>query len=170
MHFCPEHDTAAAHIPDTQGEHGVQDMKIRGVTKGDYDYVVSVLDRWWGGPAGERAHPVFFYELGENALMAEIAGEIVGFLFGFVAPTQPPTGYVHLVGIHPDYRRRGVGNELYRQFTDRCRAAGVKRLKAITNVGNEASVRFHEALGFDVREDGDYAGPRRARLVFTKEL
>lgn len=145
-------------------------MKIRGITKRDYDYIVSVLDRWWGGPSTERAHPVFFYELGEQALIAEESGEVVGFLLGFIAPTRPPTGYVHLVGIHPDHRRHGVGKELYKQFTDRCRACGVKRLKAITTVGNESSIRFHQALGFEMREEKEYAGPRRARIVFTKEL
>lgn len=145
-------------------------MKIRGITKADYDYLVSVLDRWWGGPSTERAHPVFFYELGDQALVAEDDGQVVGFLLGFIAPTHPPTGYVHLVGIHPDYRRKGVGKELYKQFTDRCRAQGVRRLKAMTNVGNETSAGFHQALGFEAREDPDYAGPGRARLVFTKEL
>jgi ribosomal protein S18 acetylase RimI-like enzyme len=145
-------------------------MIIRGITKKDYDYIVAVLDRWWGGPSGERAHPIFFYELGEQALIAEDQGEVVGFLLGFLAPTVPPTAYVHLVGIHPEHRRRGVGKELYEQFTSRARAAGAQRIKAITTVGNEGSVRFHEALGFTVTEDADYAGPRRSRVVFTKDL
>ena len=145
-------------------------MQIRGISKADFDYVVSVLDRWWGGPSGERAHPVFFYELGKDALIAEEDGQVVGFLLGFVAPTTPPTGYVHLVGIHPDFRRRGVGHLLYEQFTERCSAAGAHRIKAITTVGNDGSIAFHRALGFEVAEDPDYAGPDRARLVFTKEL
>lgn len=145
-------------------------MIIRGITKEDFDYIVAVLDRWWGGPSGERAHPVFFYELGEQALIAEEDGEVVGFLLGFLAPTLPPTAYVHLVGIHPDHRRRGVGKVLYEQFTHGAREAGAKRLKAITTVGNDGSVRFHEALGFSVSEDPDYAGPRRSRMVFTKDL
>lgn len=145
-------------------------MIIRGITKQDFDYVVSVLDRWWGGPSGERAHPVFFYELGEQALIAEEDGTVVGFLLGFIAPTEPKTAYVHLVGIHPDHRRRGVGKELYEQFTRRARDVGAGRLKAITTVGNEGSVRFHEALGFTVHEDPDYAGPGRSRVVFTKDL
>lgn len=146
-------------------------MKIRGISKRDFDYVVSVLDRWWGGPSGERAHPVFFYELGEHALIAENdGGEVVGFLLGFVAPTRPETGYVHLVGIHPDHRRRGVGLALYQHFSERCRLAGITRLKAITTLGNDGSIQFHEALGFEAREVADYAGPRRGRVVFTKEL
>lgn len=145
-------------------------MKTRGITKADFDYIVSVLDRWWGGPSGERAHPVYFYELGNDALIAEEDGEIIGFLLGFVTPSAPPVGYVHLVGIHPDQRRHGVGKELYEEFMERCRAAGAEQLKAITTVGNDGSVRFHVALGFGVEEVADYAGEGRARLVFTKTL
>jgi GNAT superfamily N-acetyltransferase len=145
-------------------------MLIRGIHKSDYDYIVSVLDRWWGGPAGERAHPVFFYELGQQALIAEDEGEVVGFLLGFIAPTDPPIAYVHLVGIHPDHRRRGVGKLLYEHFATHARAAGAVRAKAITTVGNDGSSRFHAALGFQVQEDPDYAGAGRSRVVFTKDL
>ena len=49
-------------------------MRIRGLTKADYDYIISVLDQWWGGPAGRRADPMFFYEFGEHALVAELDG------------------------------------------------------------------------------------------------
>ena len=150
-------------------------MKIRGVTKTDFDYIVSVLDRWWGGPSSDRAHPVFFYELGRDALIAEKDGEVVGFLLGFFAGGQAPcdeptVAYVHLVGIHPEHRRLGVGKELYARFTERASKAGAATLKAITTVGNEGSARFHEALGFESTEVADYAGPGRSRVVFTKDL
>ncbi|MEZ4340353.1 MAG: GNAT family N-acetyltransferase [Sandaracinaceae bacterium] len=145
-------------------------MEIRGITKSDYDYIVSVLDRWWGGPSSERAHPVFFYELGSHALIAEEDGEVVGFLLGLVTDEAPRVAYVHLVGIHPDHRRLGVGKELYVRFTERARASGAATMKAITTVGNEGSLRFHEALGFEAREDEDYAGRGRSRVVFTKDL
>jgi ribosomal protein S18 acetylase RimI-like enzyme len=145
-------------------------LTIRGITKEDFDHIVTVLDRWWGGPSGERAHPVFFYELGQGALIAELEGTLVGFLLGFVAPTDPPTGYVHLVGIHPEFRRQGVGNQLYERFFERCRDGGARRLKAITTVGNDGSIHFHQALGFEAQEVPDYAGNGRARVVFTKEL
>jgi GNAT superfamily N-acetyltransferase len=146
-------------------------LQIRGLDKSDYDYVVSVLDRWWGGPSGQRASPVFFYELGSDALVVEEHGKVVGFLLGFVVRvSSEPTGYIHLVGIDPEHRRRGVGHLLYERFVDRCRGAGVKRLKAIAAVGNEGSVRFHEAMGFSATEVADYAGPGRARMVFERTL
>jgi ribosomal protein S18 acetylase RimI-like enzyme len=145
-------------------------ISIRGIHKSDYDFIVSVLDRWWGGPSRELAHPMFYWELGDRALIAEEDGSVVGFLLGFHAPGPPRTAYVHMVGIHPDHRRRGVGKDLYEEFLTHARAGGCERVKAITNVGNEGSVAFHRALGFSVVDEPDYAGPGRARVVFMRSL
>jgi GNAT superfamily N-acetyltransferase len=145
-------------------------LHIRGLGKADFDHLVTVLDRWWGGPAGQHAHPMFFYEFGEHALVAEHEGEIVGFLLGFLTQGDDPLAYIHLVGIHPDFRRRGVGKALYERFTAHCIERGAKRIKTIAAVGSEGQRAFHEALGFTVTHDENYAGPSRARLVFTRTL
>ena len=155
-------------------------MKVRRIAKADFDRIVEVIDHWWGGPIGTFAHPIFFYELGDHALVAEQGAEMIGFLLGFVAPSSEPpgatpadvvrTGYVHLVGIHPEHRRRGVGRLLYDRFTEDCRLAHCVRMKALTTHGNEGSIRFHVALGWNAQEVDDYAGPGRRRIVFTKPL
>lgn len=144
-------------------------LQTRPMEKADYDRLVRVIDKWWGGPTTALAHPLFFYELGEHAQVAVAEDRMVGFLFGFLAP-RGPVGYVHLVGIDPEFRRRHVGTLLYRSFEQACRSAGCHSLKAITTMGDEGSVRFHEAQGFAVSEVEDYAGPGRARYVFTKRL
>lgn len=142
-------------------------MLTRPLTKADYDHIVVVIDRWWGGPTSALAHPIFFYELGQLARVVEADGLLVGFLFGFICGN---VGYVHLIGIHPDFRRRGVARMLYEAFERDCVREGSTQLKAITTIGNEGSVRFHQALGWSVAEVEDYAGPGRMRVVFTKEL
>lgn len=155
-------------------------MEIRGITKPDFDHIVSVLDRWWGGPSRDLAHPILFYELGQLGLVADEGGSVLGFLLGFLAeptgataaadPAGPAerTAYIHLVGIHPDHRRRGVGKLLYEAFLEQAERRGATRAKAITTVGNEGSVDFHRALGFEVIEDANYAGPGRGRIVFVR--
>ena len=146
-------------------------MQTRKITKADFDQIVEVIDRWWGGPMANFAHPIFFYELGDNALIVENEYRLMtGFLLGFVAHSPVKTGYVHLVGIHPDFRRKGVGRILYETFTERCRTLGCERMKAITTPGNEGSLSFHTALGWTATELDDYAGPDRRRIVFTKDL
>ena len=157
-------------------------MRTRSLEKSDYDYIVRVIDHWWEGPTTALAHPIFFYELGGLARVVEWDdGELVGFLLGFVTPiyrggtpTAPAEGsrigFVHLVGIHPEFRRRGVAGTLYQAFEDACREEGCVGLKAITTHGNDGSVRFHLAQGFSVTTVDDYAGPGRARIVFEKGL
>lgn len=144
-------------------------MQTRPLTKADYDEVVRVIDHWWGGPTTALAHPIFFHELGHLARVVEDDGQVVGFLLGFIAP-HSNIGYVHLVGIHPEYRRRGVGRLLYAAFEEDCSRSACQGLKAITTLGNDGSVEFHEALGWRVERIDDYAGPGRHRLVFTKDL
>lgn len=114
-------------------------MNVRRITKADFDRIAEVINHWWGGPIGTFAHPIFFYELGDQALVVEQGSELIGFLLGFtITPSAGPrTGYVHLVGIHPDHRRRGVGRLLYDRFAAECRDAGCVRMKAITTPGNE---------------------------------
>lgn len=150
-------------------------FRVRAMTKRDFDHVVQVVDHWWSGPIAVLAHPVFFYELGKHSRVVEDAdsGRVVGFLLGFIVPAEeerPACGYVHLVGIDPGYRRKGVARALYNDFTAACLQAGCRRLKAITTAGNEASVRFHQALGWVAVEDENYAGPGRRRMVLTKDL
>ncbi len=154
-------------------------METRKITKRDFDRIAEVIDHWWGGPIGTLAHPIFFYELGDMALVVEKDDEMIGFLLGFIAHqsgsspqagTPGKTGYVHLVGIHPEHRRKGVGRLLYSNFTAAAVAEGCQRLKAITTTGNEGSIRFHLAQGWEAREIDDYAGPGRKRIVFSKEL
>ena len=147
-------------------------MQTRRITKVDFDRIVEVIDHWWGGPISTMAHPIFFYELGDHALIVEQGAEMIGFLLGFIAQSldEKITGYVHLVGIHPDYRRRGVGRLLYNTFADECRRAKATRMKAITTLGNEGSIRFHIAQGWNAAEVDNYAGLGRRRIVFTKIL
>jgi GNAT superfamily N-acetyltransferase len=145
-------------------------VDTRRISKQDFDRIVEVIDHWWGGPISTFAHPIFFYELGDMALVVEHEGTMIGFLLGFVSHDERRTGYIHLVGIHPDHRRKGVGRLLYSRFTEAALAAGCTRLKAITTTGYEGSLRFHLAQGWQAQEVDDYAGPGRKRIVFTREI
>jgi len=145
------------------------ELTTRSLTKADYDYIVRVMDKWWGGPTSALAHPIFFYELGREAMVVEAEGRPVGFLLGFLS-TDSSLGYIHLVGIDPDYRRQHVGSMLYQAFEQTCAKAGCKTMKAITTLGNDGSTRFHDSLGWSCEQVDDYAGPGRARIVFTKTL
>src|SRR5438445_13861606 len=88
--------------------------RSRSITKADFDRIVQVVDHWWEGPIAVLVHPMFFHEFGKYARVVEDThrnDKFVGFLLGFIVPEDdgtPPCGYVHLVGVEPSYRRKGV--------------------------------------------------------------
>jgi GNAT superfamily N-acetyltransferase len=145
-------------------------MRARPLLKQDYDEVVGTIDKWSGGPSAVLAHPVFFHELGELAKVVEHEGTLVGFLFGFLSARDPSCGYIHLVGIHPEFRRRGIGRLLHECFEQDCRSRGCSTLRAITLPGNDNVVLFHQSLGWSSNLVEDYAGPGRPRILFEKRL
>jgi hypothetical protein len=63
-------------------------MQTRPMEKRDYEFIVQVVDRWWGGPTGVLTHPMFFYELGDLARVVDDNGMMIGFLFGFIARSK----------------------------------------------------------------------------------
>src|SRR4029078_10536560 len=106
--------------------------------------MLACIDRCGARPTSALAPPMLFYELGRLARVVESDGILVGFLLGFTCRCVEPEetiGSVTLVATHPDDRRRGVARLLCSAFEQDCLREGVRRLKAITTLGNEGSVR-----------------------------
>jgi GNAT superfamily N-acetyltransferase len=135
----------------------------------DIQQVLADHPRYWGDRDLRALHLLaLVQEFGETCLIARSDDGILGYLIGFVTPGG--TGYVHLIATRDDARGTGLGRELYAAFSAAARRQGAVRLKAITSVGNEASVAFHRSLGFDIRVEEEYNGPGQPRVVFTREL
>lgn len=77
----------------------------------------------------------------------EEGGNIAGFTqFGRRGTTD--TWYISAVGVHPDFRRRGIAEDLVRACIDFVRERGGKRLLLDVIEGNIPAVRLYEKLGF----------------------
>ena len=148
---------------------------------GDAKSVAQAIDDWWPGVHMVHAVcPQLFEHLGDTCVIAEDDGRLVGFLVGFLSQRLAETGYVHYAGVHPDYRGRGIGHELYHRFADEVRRRGGTTLRAETGTWNVKSIAFHRALGFTLEPseeviDGlpvhrDAAGVGFDFVVFVRRL
>lgn len=156
-------------------------MYIRHLTKSDFDYLLTVIDNWWGWPTSFKFHPVYLYQFGNTAFVMEDNGKVVGFLVGFISQTDPQEAYIHLVATEPQFRNKGIGRALYKHFFAEVLARGCCRVRAITMPINRESIAFHKQLGFRIWEDcafevegvkaiKNYSGPGQHRVVLIKDL
>jgi putative acetyltransferase len=52
------------------------------------------------------------------------------------------------MGVHPDYRRRGIGEALLRACIAKASAKGITRIELEARTDNAAAIRLYEKLGF----------------------
>ena len=83
-------------------------------------------------------------------LVAEERGEVLGYAYGTQHRTRAAYRWSVDVScyVHPGAHRRGVGRALYLELFDQLAARGYRAAHAGIALPNDASVAFHEALGF----------------------
>jgi GNAT superfamily N-acetyltransferase len=156
-------------------------MQLRHVRPSDCDRVLAVIDEWWGGPATSSHLPhVFFSHLASTSfVLEEDEGELVGFLLGFLSRAHLDEACVHMVGVHPAFRRMGFGRRLCERFFLTAQMHGRRWVRSVST-SSGPSFAFHCALGFvplhgDAVIDGlpvrrDYAGAAGQRVVFRRGI
>jgi ribosomal protein S18 acetylase RimI-like enzyme len=105
---------------------------------------------------------------------------LIAFLIGFLSPSNKNEGYIHFVGVHPDYRGKGTGRFLYKEFFKMCKINDRDIIKACTSPVNKGSIKFHQRMGFKILKgeaeiDGvqvtlDYNKPDDPKVLFKIEI
>jgi ribosomal protein S18 acetylase RimI-like enzyme len=158
-------------------------VRLRRPVEGDHRPIASLVDEWWGGRRIRASLPrLWFRHFARTSWIAEDdSGGTAGFLVGFVSPDRPDEALVHLVGVDPNLRRRGIGTELVEAFAEDVAARGARRVTVIVPPDDRVALDFLRALGFQaldgpgtVRLYGspsfpDYEGEREDRAVLVRE-
>lgn len=156
-------------------------MLLRNVFPADYATIILVLDDWWGGRKMSLMLPRLFFEhFRETSFVIEEDGRIAAFLIGFFSQSLPEEGYIHFVGVDPDYRKLGFGRILYEKFFAVMRENRRKWVRCVTSPVNTGSVAFHTQMGFHMEPgkegaeggffDPDHDGPGEDRVCFSRRV
>lgn len=123
---------------------------------------------------------LFFLYFRDTSFAVEEQGRIVGFLVGFISQSFPDQAYIHFVGIHPDFRKQGLGLQLYERFFKVARERGCTSVRCVTSPVNTESIAFHTRMGFEIEHvtgdhQGvpctiDYDGNGQHRVLFVRSL
>lgn len=159
----------------------IVDIKIRNGEPSDHERVVSVMREWWGGrDLAASVLKIFFIHFQDTLFIAEEDQQMIGFLVGFLSQSESNVGYIHFAGVHPDFRKCGIGRTLYQKFFDVCAANGRTVVKSCTSPINRLSIDFHVRLGFEI-EPGDsiecglpvsthFLRPNDPKVLFRKSI
>jgi predicted GNAT superfamily acetyltransferase len=152
----------------TETEHGV---RLRTAKAADYDRIIAVVDDWWGRPVRHALPRLFLDHFHATSFVAERAGDLAGFLIGFLSPSLRDVAYIQFVGINPRSRGNGLARQLYESFFALAVADGRRLVRAVTAPQNSVSIAFHTAMGFTVTAPiPGYDGPSSAMVVFERRL
>jgi ribosomal protein S18 acetylase RimI-like enzyme len=157
-------------------------VSVRHPTEDDQPPIVEMIDEWF---SGQRVRHLigraWFRHFGSTSWLAEDAAEApIGFLIGYRSPDRPAEAVIHLIGVHPNHRRRGIGRALIDAFVGDGADRGIALITALAWPGEPPAIAFFRALAF-VPDDGpgsrnlfgtsafpDYDGPGEDRIVFVR--
>jgi ribosomal protein S18 acetylase RimI-like enzyme len=157
-------------------------MRIRELTEEDFLPINSVVNDWWGGrQMSGMLQRLFFQHFNQTSFVLESNGEMVGFLIGFYSQSRENEAYIHFVGVHPDYRKAGVGRQLYEHFFGKVIENNEHMIvNCITSPVNKKSIAFHTKMGFEIQSSRDivdgvyvyknYNGNGNDDVVFVKKI
>jgi len=140
----------AGRIKDAEKTLPIWDQFVeyhRRISAFDFDMVDSAREMW------AKYFERHVRSRTRQAIVAERAGEIVGFLLGeiqkrppiFVMPRQ---AYVDSIGVLERYRNQGIGSMMLDAFAEWARAKAMPYIMLFVAVENDAARHFYEKRGF----------------------
>lgn len=143
-------------MEDTGATTDVDGVAVRSLRPSDLEAVIALDARW----SGRRREEYFGIKLQQNlnesgvkvSLAAELDGAFVGFLlarvfYGEFGRTER-AAVLDTLGVHPDFRGRGVGRALLRQLRTNLGALGVPSLQTEVSWDDPHLLTFFHHEGF----------------------
>lgn len=146
-------------------ERGEPVVKIRPMEHEDIDSVLAIDRKITGKRRAITYTELITGDLGgvlALSLVAEVNGEVKGFILARRAYVGEPTevGLIQILGVDPEYQRRGIASKMVNALLDTCRAKKLSAVRIMINQRDTQLVGLFQHLGF-----------RRGELVdYTKNL
>ena len=88
----------------------------------------------------------------ESSRVAEIGGEVVGFMLGDMRGgefgLEETSGWIERFGVDPAHRGRGIARQLFDALAGHFRASGAHHLRTFVDASQVDNAKFLAALGF----------------------
>ncbi len=147
------------HLSDTKGGNIVS----RGLRCGEEDKLTEIQNRSFVGTWGfnpntteEIIHRVNLRgRFPEDVIMAYEGGKPIGYCWTTVSPQENTSravnkGQIHMMGMDPDYRKKGIGKEILLKGLHHLKGKGIKIVELTVDSENQAACSLYESVGFEI--------------------
>jgi predicted N-acetyltransferase YhbS len=135
--------------------NSLENVKIRGLKTEDLDAIVKIDEKVLGENRKsywERKLKVMNSKSSQVSLVAEVEGEVVGFILGDVSGWEfgvPETiGWMDTIGVEPGYQKKGVATALAHELIKNLKAIGVRTIYTLVSWNDWDLLQFFHAMGF----------------------
>ncbi|HEY3591894.1 MAG TPA: GNAT family acetyltransferase [Buttiauxella sp.] len=127
-------------------------MEIRVFRQDDFEEVITLWERCdllrpWNDPEMDIER-----KLNHDAdlfLVAEVGGEVVGSLMGGYDGHR---GSAYYLGVHPEFRGRGIANALLSRLEKKLIARGCPKIQIMVREENELVIGMYERLEYEQQD------------------
>jgi ribosomal protein S18 acetylase RimI-like enzyme len=135
--------------------NSLKNVMIRALKKDDLNAIVGIDERVLGENRRnywERKLELMNDKFSQVSLVAEVEGEVQGFILGDVSGWEfgvPETvGWIDTIGIDPAYQKKGLATALSRELIQNLRALRVKTIYTLVSWNDWDLLQFFHAMGF----------------------
>ena len=133
----------------------LENVEIRTLKKEDLDAIVRIDEKVLGESRKdywERKLKLMNDKSSQISLIAEVEGEVVGFILGEVSGWEfgvPETiGWMDTIGVDPAYQKKGVATALAHELIKNLKAIGVRTIYTLVSWNDWDLLQFFHAMGF----------------------
>ena len=133
----------------------LENVRIRTLKEEDLEAIVKIDEKVLGENRRnhwERKLESINNKSSQISLVAEVEGEVVGFILGDVSGWEfgvPETvGWMDTIGVEPAYQKKGVATALAHELIKNLKAIGVRTIYTLVSWNDWDLLQFFHARGF----------------------
>jgi ribosomal protein S18 acetylase RimI-like enzyme len=130
-------------------------IRIREIRESDVDFIVEIEKM----NLGIRRPKYWKRELQKNregrflgSRIAELDERVIGFILGDIGSREfgmpENMGWIHTIGVHPDYQHKGIARTLLEDYKRRFIELDVDIIYTIVSLSGNMQLPFYEKMGF----------------------
>lgn len=133
-------------------------VTVRRMRNQDAEAVLRIDEKITGTPNEAQWESRIIDQMTRNplgCLVAEAEGKVVGFIFGEIRGWEfaiPKSGWIEIVGVDPEYHRKGVARVLIEKLHVYFQNHNVEQVMTMVNWNDPGLVSFFRAMGFERSE------------------